>query len=77
MEASPFIELGTSKNLVSIEWDADTPPGTDVIIQTKTGATAETEVHYFDKGGLIEFEKGDQKKARKKYETKVSPHSPY
>ena len=60
--ASPFIELGTSKNLVSIEWDADTPPGTDVIIQTKTGDTSQTEYHYFNIGRKKEL-------TRKKYET--------
>ncbi len=72
-EGSPFIELGTSKNLVSIEWDADTPPGTDVIIQTKTGDTSETEYRYFDLGRKKEFttnRRGESPKVQ--YEKKVN-----
>ena len=37
---SPFIELGrTPQNLASIEWEADEPSGTDLILQTRTGDT--------------------------------------
>ncbi len=71
-EGAPFIELGTSKNLVSIEWDADTPPGTDVFIQTKTGDTSETEYRYFDIGKKKEFttnRRGESPKEQ--YEKKV------
>ena len=34
---SDLIRLGSSRNLLSIEWDADTPPGTEVVLQTRTG----------------------------------------
>jgi len=34
---SRAIELEGSRNLLSIEWDADTPPGTSVSMQTRTG----------------------------------------
>ena len=50
--ASAFIELGdTAQNLTSIEWDADTPPGTSIILQTKTGDTVKTITHYYKKNG--------------------------
>ena len=50
--ASPFIEVGSaSQNLASIEWDADVPPGTDLILQTRTGNTVETITHYYKKNG--------------------------
>jgi len=34
---SDAIVLPGNSNLVSIEWDADTPPGTSVLLQTRTG----------------------------------------
>ena len=49
---SPFIEVArTAQNLASIEWDADLPPGTDIIIQTRTGNTVETLTIYYKKTG--------------------------
>ena len=49
---SPFIELGsTAQNLASIEWDADLPPETDLILQTRTGNTVESIAHYYKKNG--------------------------
>ena len=49
---SPFIELGrTPRNLASIEWDADLPPGTDLILQTRTGDAVESVTHYSKKNG--------------------------
>jgi hypothetical protein len=49
---SPFIELGNNvQNLASIEWDADLPPGTDIILQTRTGDTVERITKYFTKTG--------------------------
>ena len=51
---SAFIELGaTPKNLASIEWDADTPPGTDIILQTRTGNTVKTTTLYYKKNGEL------------------------
>ena len=50
--ASPFIELGpTSQNLATIDWDADTPRGTSLILQTRTGDTVEMVTHYYKKNG--------------------------
>ena len=48
---SDLIRLGGSRNLLSIEWDADTPPGTQVLIQTRTGNELGEILHYFHKDG--------------------------
>ena len=51
---SAFIELGgTPQNLASIEWDADIPPGTDIILQTRTGNTVKTTTLYYKKNGEL------------------------
>lgn len=51
---SAFIELGaTPQNLASIEWDADMPPGTDIILQTRTGNTIKTTTLYYKKNGEL------------------------
>ena len=49
---SGLIPLGGAKNLVSIEWDVDTPPGTSVQIQTRTGNEVADEYRYYDSGGM-------------------------
>jgi len=48
---SDLIRLGGSRNLLSIEWDADTPPGTSVQIQTRTGNELGEILHYYKKDG--------------------------
>ena len=48
---SDLIRLGGSRNLLSIEWDADTPPGTQVQIQTRTGSELGEILHYFKNDG--------------------------
>ena len=49
-----FIELGAApQNLASIEWDADMPPGTDIILQTRTGNTVKTSMLYYKKNGEL------------------------
>ncbi|MBI2505872.1 MAG: hypothetical protein HYW07_21875 [Candidatus Latescibacteria bacterium] len=48
---SDLIRLGGSRNLLSIGWEADTPPGTQVLLQTRTGDDLEEELHYFKKDG--------------------------
>ena len=48
---SDLIRLGGSRNLLSIEWDADQPPGTEVLIQTRTGNELGEVLHYFKKDG--------------------------
>jgi len=47
------IELGLHKSLVSIEWDADTPPGTWVEISTQTGDQLRDEFIYHDSDGIV------------------------
>ena len=48
---SDLIRLGDSRNLYAIEWDADEPPGTRVLIQTRTGDELGQILHYFKKDG--------------------------
>ena len=49
---APFIELGRNpQNLATIEWDADQPRDTDLILQTRTGNTVETITRYYKKNG--------------------------
>ena len=48
---SPLIRLGSSKNLVSVEWDGDTDVGTFIEIQTRTGSELVEEYRYFNSGG--------------------------
>lgn len=51
---SDLIQLGASKNLISIEWEADTPPGTRVELQTRTGDDlVEEKVHYNSSGAVV------------------------
>ena len=49
---SGLIPLEGAKNLVSIEWDTDSPPGTSVQIQTRTGNEVADEYRYYDTGGV-------------------------
>ena len=46
---SDLVTLGGSRNLLSVEWDADMPPGTKVLLQTRTGAIMDTLRTYFKK----------------------------
>ena len=63
----PFIELGrNAQNLTSIEWDADIPPGTDLIIRTQTGNTVTSETLYYKKDGTV-YE-GTPEESQKAYE---------
>ena len=65
---SAFIELGaTPQNLASIEWDADMPPGTDIILQTRTGNTVKTSTLYYKKNG--ELYPGTEEEAAKAHAT--------
>ena len=59
---SERIPLGNSKNLLSIEWDADTPPGTKIELQTRTGDTFSPDTLYYHgdnirlyEGGAVEY----------------------
>ena len=48
---SPLIELGGSRNLTTIEWAEDQPPGTTLDIRTRTGDDLEEVKHFFDNKG--------------------------
>ncbi len=49
---SGLIPLQGAKNLSTIEWDAESPPGTSVQIQTRTGNEVADEYRYHNSGGL-------------------------
>ena len=48
---SDLIRLGRTRNLSTIEWDAHTPSGTQVVVQTRTGNTLDTLLHYYKADG--------------------------
>ena len=48
---SGLLNLGRSKNMLSIAWEADIPPGTQLEISTRTGDQLGERLHYFDKKG--------------------------
>ncbi|MSR82169.1 MAG: hypothetical protein EXS58_04495 [Candidatus Latescibacteria bacterium] len=64
------IELGQNPRILStITWDADTPPGTQLKLRTRTGNQLAQEIHYFNKSRtevtqaqyrkLLSFQRGD------------------
>lgn len=48
---SDFIDLGGAKSITGISWDADTPPGTRITVQTRTGNELDAEQFFFKKNG--------------------------
>ena len=48
---SGLIQLGGSRNLTTIEWDSGHQPGTGVEVQTRTGNSLDTLLHYFKADG--------------------------
>jgi hypothetical protein len=63
LESDP-IRLPGSQNLTDIQWEADTPPGTRVVIQTKTGNVLLPDTLYYkDDGSLL----GRGEEGSKKY----------
>ena len=50
---SDLIQLREHKSLVSLEWEADTPPGTWIELATRTGNTLAAERVYHDSDGRI------------------------
>ena len=48
---SPLIDLGEGKNLNSIEWSGEQPPGTLIEIRTRTGNDVTEILTYHDKNG--------------------------
>ena len=49
---SDLIDVGPSYLITGVDWDADTPPGTRIEVQTRTGDRVEQVKHYFDKNGV-------------------------
>ena len=60
---SDLIQLGGSRNLTTIEWDEDSPSGTRVLLQTRTGNSLDTLLHYFKADGT-EVSEAKYKKIR-------------
>ena len=54
---SPLLDLGSSRNLNAVQWQADTPPGTRVEIRTRTGSEVEEQLTFYDKNGREVTEK--------------------
>ena len=60
---SPLIDPGGTRTLTTIEWDAVTPPGTSVFLQTRTSSTKSEVTHYFNRlGEEVTAEKYDKLK---------------
>jgi len=58
---SGLIDLGRTKNVTNVEWNADIAPGTALEIRTRTGDQLADKLHYFDKkGNELTFERWDQ-----------------
>ena len=60
---SSLIQLGGSRNLTTIEWDSDHQPGTRGEVQTRTGNSLDTLLHYFKADGT-EISEAAYKKIR-------------
>lgn len=54
---SDLIQFDEPKNLISVEWEADTPPRTQVQLQTRTGNELIEEKIYHDSNGKVVTEK--------------------
>ena len=50
---SDLIQFDEPKNLISVEWEADTPAGTQVQLQTRTGNELVEEKIYHDSNGKV------------------------
>ena len=67
---SELIELGSRpRTLVTIDWDAEIPEGTQLQVRTRSGNQLEQKIHYYNKSGgevtekqyrkLLSFQRGD------------------
>ena len=54
---SPLINLGDTRNLNTVEWEGDGPPGTRIEIRSRTGNEIVPEFVYYDKNGKVVTEK--------------------
>ena len=66
---SDLIQMGESRNLISIEWQADAPPGTSVELQTRSGnSLEEIPVHHNSDGIVVTKARYDKLPAAKQGE---------
>ena len=65
---SDLIELGGSKNLSTISWEADVPEGTRIEIQTRSGNELIENFYYFDSNGNPVEPVDDPETAKSKYD---------
>ena len=65
---SDLIELGGSKNLSTITWEADLPQGTRIAIQTRSGNELIENFLYFDSNGNPVEPVDDPETAKSKYD---------
>ncbi|MEW6755126.1 MAG: hypothetical protein AB1505_29710 [Candidatus Latescibacterota bacterium] len=49
---SGFIDMGNSKTITALDWEADTPPGSRIVLWSRSGQTLTKEVRYFLKTGV-------------------------
>ena len=54
---SPLINLGDSKNLNTVEWQGDVPPGTRIEVRSRTGNETISQFEFHDKNGKVVTEK--------------------
>ena len=54
---SGLVQLGGQRNLLSISWEADAPPGTGISIQTRAGNELREILHYYKADGTEISEK--------------------
>lgn len=74
--SSPLIDLGQGRNLNSVDWGGDIPPGTRVEIRTRTGNDVVEEYQHYDKNGKAVSEKRYGKlipSFRGRIDTSISP----
>ena len=48
---SNILDMGARKNITSVSWDGDFPPGTTIQLRTRTGDRTEEIKHWFQKDG--------------------------
>lgn len=69
---SDLIALGARKSLTSLEWDADLPPGTQVLLQTRTGNELdEVKIYHDSNGNVVDERKYNSLPKSKKGEIKT------
>jgi hypothetical protein len=64
---SPDMELGSGYHIATVEWDADTPPGTRIEVETQAGNGFDTLTRYYLTNGVeVTKAKYEQTKARRR-----------